>query len=165
MKTETELQTQIKRLANLLQAQDHKMATAESCTGGLIAKAATDLAGSSNWFDRALVTYSNQAKIDLLSVSANTLAKYGAVSLEVINEMIKGLMSDASYSMGVAISGIAGPEGGSDEKPVGTVWIAWGVLDYDIRARCYQFSGDREQVRLQAAIAAIEGLIEYLEDD
>jgi len=165
LKTETELNTQIRQLANLLQAQDYKMATAESCTGGLIAKAATDLAGSSNWFDRALVTYSNQAKIDLLSVSANTLAQYGAVSQEVVYEMIDGLMSDASYSMGVAVSGIAGPGGGSVDKPVGTVWIAWKFLECDVCSRCFQFSGNREQVRIQAAIAAVEGLIEYLEDD
>ena len=153
----------ISELATLLRSKNYKMATAESCTGGWVAKAATDLAGSSDWFDRGLVTYSNEAKQDLLGVSALTLEMYGAVSQQTVTEMVNGLLRVNSISLGVAISGIAGPGGGSVEKPVGTVWIGWQEKGNVTVSKRYLFKGDREQIRLQAAIEAVSGLITLLE--
>lgn len=163
--TESELSNQMLELSNLLLSRDYKLATAESCTGGWVAKAATDLAGSSAWFDRGLVTYSNEAKQELLDVSQATIEQYGAVSFNTVEEMVNGLFDVESVSVGVAISGIAGPDGGSTDKPVGTVWIAWKITDNAVTRQCYLFSGNRQQVRLQAAIQAVKGLILLLNSD
>lgn len=163
--TELELSNQLQALSGLLLSHGYKLATAESCTGGWVAKAATDLAGSSAWFDRGLVTYSNEAKQELLGVSPATIAQFGAVSLNTVEEMVNGLLNIESVSVGVAISGIAGPDGGSVEKPVGTVWIAWKVTDNEATHQSYLFSGNREQVRLKAAIEAVKGLIQQLSFD
>jgi nicotinamide-nucleotide amidase len=163
--TELELSNQLQALSSLLLSHGYKLATAESCTGGWVAKAATDLAGSSVWFDRGLVTYSNESKQELLGVSLSTIEEFGAVSLNTVDEMVCGLLKIKSVSIGVAISGIAGPDGGSTEKPVGTVWIAWKVVDKAVTHQCYLFSGNREQVRLQAAIEAVKGLIRLLSSD
>lgn len=130
---------------------------AESCTGGWIAKVLTDLAGSSTWFDRGFVTYSNQAKQEMLGVSADTLNTFGAVSRETVLAMASGALTHSAAQCSVAVSGIAGPGGGTPEKPVGTVWIAWGA-PAGVDAAHYRFEGDREAVRCATVLAAIEGL-------
>ncbi|MEL7447894.1 MAG: nicotinamide-nucleotide amidohydrolase family protein [Pseudomonadota bacterium] len=131
--------------------------TAESCTGGWIAKALTDVAGSSAWFDRAFITYSNDAKTDMLGVPPATLDAHGAVSEAVVRAMAAGALERSGAGAAVAVSGIAGPGGGSADKPVGTVWFAWaarGAVD----ARRELFKGDREAVRRQAVVVALDGL-------
>ena len=119
----------VESLAARLVARNEMLATAESCTGGWVAKVCTDLAGSSAWFDRGFVTYSNQAKQDMLGVSATTLDTCGAVSEEVVTEMVNGALAGSRAGWALAISGVAGPDGGTAEKPVGTVWFAWGGPD------------------------------------
>lgn len=155
----TELQRQ---LATLAVERGQVIATAESCTGGLIAAALTELAGSSNWFDRGFVTYSNNAKRQMLGVTAETLQGPGAVSAASVAEMARGALSHSSATMSVSVSGVAGPGGGSADKPVGTVWMAWASLDYGHRTRHFQFSGDRASVRRQAVTEAIRGLIDCI---
>ena len=134
------------------------LATAESCTGGWIAKAMTDTAGSSGWFERGFVTYSNEAKAAMLGVRQSTLAAHGAVSEAVVREMVAGAASEGRARVAVAVSGIAGPGGGSEEKPVGTVWIAWRWADGRVEAKHHLFRGDRGSVRFQSVLAALEGL-------
>jgi nicotinamide-nucleotide amidase len=146
-------------LADHLQRRGWMVATAESCTGGGIAAALTDVAGSSAWFDRGFVTYSNQAKHDMLGVSLATLAQFGAVSRESVIEMAGGALLRSAAQLSVAVSGIAGPGGGSADKPVGTVWLAWASKD-DVSTLCKQFDGDRAQVRAAAVDAALRGLLE-----
>jgi nicotinamide-nucleotide amidase len=143
------------------------LATAESCTGGLIAAACTDLPGSSNWFERGFVTYSNAAKSELLGVSAEDLACHGAVSEPVARAMVRGAVAHSAAQVAVAVTGIAGPGGGSADKPVGTVWIAWalpgatgsGLL---VEAACHHFPGDRAAVRQATVHAALHGLVQRL---
>lgn len=151
-------------MARALLARHERLATAESCTGGWVAKLCTDLAGSSGWFERGLVTYSNEAKQELLGVSAQTLSKYGAVSEQTVQEMVCGILGRSHAQWGLAISGIAGPDGGSVDKPVGTVWIAWaGPEDWLIK-RSYRFDGDRDAVRRQAVETALGVLCERLSE-
>jgi len=139
------------------------IAVAESCTGGWIAKCCTDIAGSSSWFDRGFVTYSNAAKVEMLGVEQSSLDNYGAVSEQVALEMAKGALDKSSADISVAVTGIAGPEGGTDAKPVGTVWIAWADKS-GAQATLYQFDGDREHVRFHTVITAMEGLIKNARD-
>ena len=139
-----------------LKAKGWWVTCAESCTGGLIAKAITDIAGSSAWFDRGFVTYSNAAKHELLGVSESTLEQYGAVSEQVVHEMAQGVLHAAGADVAVSVSGIAGPDGGSAEKPVGTVWFGFAGKDGRILTAKQQFSGDREAVRLQAAVFSLQ---------
>src|SRR5580698_1527487 len=133
------------------------VAVAESCTGGWIAKALTDVAGSSAWFERGFITYSNEAKAAMLGVRQPTLAAHGAVSEEVVREMAAGAANWSQARVAVAVSGIAGPDGGTAEKPVGTVWIAWRWADGRMEAKHYLFKGDRGSVRFQASLTALEG--------
>ncbi len=149
-------------LAQRLLARGEWLATAESCTGGLIAKLCTDLAGSSGWFERGLITYSNTAKRDLLGVPATVLDSHGAVSEETARAMVIGLLARAPVQWGVAVTGIAGPGGGSRDKPVGTVWIAWAGPGGSVEARVFRFEGDRDAVRRQTATAALQGLLERM---
>ncbi len=149
-------------LGQLLLKRREFLAVAESCTGGLIAKLVTDVPGSSAWFERGLVTYSNRAKQDLLGVPAETLAQFGAVSRETAEAMAQGLLVMTPAHWGVAVTGIAGPGGGSPEKPIGLVWMAWAQRGGGLDSRYMQFSGEREQVRTAAANAALEGLLERL---
>ena len=138
------------------------MCTAESCTGGLIAKTFTDLAGSSDWFERGFVTYSNQAKSEMLAVPASVIEDYGAVSEAVASAMASGALRHSRADFAVAVTGVAGPGGGSEDKPVGTVWIAVASADQLITKR-QQFEGDRQAVReatLEAAIVALLSLVE-----
>lgn len=146
-----------------LKAQGMMLATAESCTGGGVACAVTEIAGSSAWFDRGFVTYTNQAKIEMLGVSSDTLARFGAVSEASVREMVEGALRHSDAHISLAVSGIAGPGGGSAEKPVGTVWFAWGVRDGVCIARLHQLAGDRAGIRTQAVRIALQGVLELLD--
>jgi len=147
-------------LAQALKARGWRLATAESCTGGLIAAACTELAGSSDWFERGFVSYSNQAKTDLLGVPADLIAAHGAVSEPVARAMAEGALQRAGVEVAVAVTGIAGPGGGSAAKPVGTVWLAWAVRGGATSARCEIFAGDRAQVRQSTCEQALAGLLQ-----
>lgn len=140
------------------------MATAESCTGGWIAKALTDIPGSSAWFDCGLAAYSYEAKEALLGVRPETLLRHGAVSEETVLEMVSGALVKSGAGVAVACTGIAGPSGGTAEKPVGTVWIAWKRRGGYPHMRQFHFDGDRESVRRQTVGAALDGLLKILTD-
>jgi nicotinamide-nucleotide amidase len=148
------------RLGELLLRRRWTVVTAESCTGGLIAGAITDVAGSSGWFERGFVTYSNEAKIEMLGVRAETLAAHGAVSEATAREMVAGALRNGRATIAVAVTGVAGPAGGTPTKPVGLVWLAWGRRDGRVVARAEQFAGDRAAVRAATVRVALEGLIE-----
>ncbi len=150
-------------LGRALQANNWSMAAAESCTGGWLAKSVTDVAGSSAWFDRGFVTYSNLSKQELLGVLPETLQQYGAVSEATVREMALGALRHSQADCSVAISGIAGPGGATMDKPVGLVWLAWGLRDGMVQARAFHFAGDREAVRAQAVLAGMEGLLGMLQ--
>lgn len=135
------------------------LATAESCTGGWIAEAITSIPGSSHWFDRGFVSYSNTAKQEMLGVKAETLTAYGAVSEAVAKEMAEGALQHSQAQIAVSVTGIAGPDGGSLSKPVGTVWLAFAAINIPTRAYCYHFQGDRYSIRLQTVQTALEGLV------
>lgn len=141
----------------LLTAKMLRMTAAESCTGGWIAKLMTDVPGSSAWFERGFVTYSNQSKMDMLGVREDTLAHFGAVSEQVVLQMAQGALRNSHADVSVAVSGIAGPEGGSKLKPVGTVWIAWAFGPSVGAERCW-FPGNRDAVRRQTVVHALQGL-------
>ena len=145
-------------LGRQLQTLNAQVTTAESCTGGGIAEAITRIAGSSAWFEAGFVTYSNQQKTRQLNVPQPLFAEVGAVSREVVEAMVRGAQAQSGARFAVAVSGVAGPGGGSAEKPVGTVWLAWGVGD-EVTADCRHFAGDRDEVRRQTVIAALKGLI------
>lgn len=149
-------------IARLLQARNGHLAVAESCTGGLLAKRLTDLAGSSAWFERGLVTYSNRAKQELLGVGAGLLAAAGAVSRECAEAMARGLIVMSPADWAVAVTGIAGPGGGTADKPVGQVWIAWAERAGTVEAQRLQLAGSREEIREASAQAALQGLLERL---
>lgn len=153
----------VQQLADELLAKKLIMATAESCTGGWIAQSLTALAGSSAWFDSGFVTYSNEAKQRLLNVPASyfDIDGPGAVSEETVLAMTQGALANSRANVAVAVSGIAGPDGGSDDKPLGLVWIAWQWQGKSL-AKCFQFSGDREAVRLASVVAALQGSVALL---
>jgi nicotinamide-nucleotide amidase len=151
------------RLGKCLKDQGLTLAAAESCTGGLIAKIATDLAGSSEWFEGSVVCYSNALKQGLLNVPEETLDASGAVSNETVTAMVEGVFQKTPADVAVSVSGIAGPGGGSETKPVGTVWLCWGKRDTSLRSCEFHFEGDREQIRLQSAQMAFESLLDYLD--
>lgn len=138
------------------------LVTAESCTGGWVAKVVTDLAGSSSVFDRGFVTYSNQAKQEMLGVSKETLELYGAVSEQVVEEMVQGALNNSSAQVAISISGIAGPGGGTEEKPVGTVCFGWMLKDSPPESDTLYFSGDREKIRQKSVEYALTGIIEKI---
>ncbi len=150
------------QLGELLKQQQQVMTTAESCTGGGVASAITDIAGSSAWFDRAFITYSNEAKMEMLGVSKGLLDSVGAVSEAVVIDMVKGALTHSNATIGVAISGIAGPSGGSDDKPVGTVCFAWADQQGWQQVETQQFSGDRSRVREKATYHALFTIYQYL---
>ena len=148
----------IHELASQLQRRGWCVTCAESCTGGGIAAALTDVAGSSAWFDRGFVTYSNESKIEMLGVSAATLDDVGAVSEQTVTEMAQGALIHSRAQLSVAVSGIAGPGGGSAQKPVGTVWLAWAT-EGGVTTRCEHFGGDRAAVRAATVDQALLGLL------
>lgn len=141
------------------------LATAESCTGGWVGEAVTAVPGSSLWFDRGYITYTNEAKQEMLGVSAATLEQYGAVSERTVREMASGALKHSRAQAALAISGIAGPGGGSPEKPVGTVWFAWGFANGAVTSERRQFAGDRREVRRQAVAFGLQGLLERLKGE
>jgi len=160
--SEQELRDLAEQLGECLTSKGIKLASAESCTGGWLAKIITDIPGSSAWFVGSVVSYSNEAKQSLLGVSADTLAEFGAVSGDTVLEMSDGLFAHTDADVAVSISGIAGPGGGSDDKPVGLVWLSWGKRDKSVFANSFNFDGDREDVRRQSIKQALENLLDVL---
>lgn len=142
-----------------LKAKAWMLATAESCTGGWVGEAMTAVPGSSAWYDRGFITYTNESKQQMLGVQAQTLARHGAVSEATVREMAAGVLSRSQASVSLAISGIAGPGGGSPDKPVGTVCFAWGLRDGTVHSECCLLSGDRREIRLQAVEKALRGVL------
>ena len=155
---DTELQALAGTTGARLREARLTLVTAESCTGGWIAKVVTDIAGSSEWFDCGLATYSYEAKQALLGVRPETLEAHGAVSRETVLEMVSGALVHSGAGVAVAVTGIAGPGGGTTDKPVGTVWIAWKRRGGYPRAEIFHFDGDRDAVRRQTVAAALHGL-------
>lgn len=149
-------------LAGLLLQQHWCLAVAESCTGGWLAKACTDLAGSSEWFERAFITYSNRSKNEMLGVDRVLIEVHGAVSEESVGAMVDGVLEYSHANIAVAISGIAGPGGGSVDKPVGTVCFGWKLKGGSAVVKRVHFDGERDAVRAQAVVYALDGLIELL---
>ena len=137
------------------------LVTAESCTGGGVAHAITMISGSSAWFDRGFVTYSNNSKEEMLGVSPDTLDAHGAVSEQTVREMADGALQYSRAQVAVAVSGVAGPTGGTPEKPVGMVWFAWGTNE-SVHAVCHQLSGDRDAIRAKSVQIALQGLLNLL---
>ena len=154
----------VEKISSLLRNRSHRVCTAESCTGGLIAKTFTDLAGSSDWFERGFVTYSNEAKCEMLAVPPSIIDDYGAVSEPVATAMASGALRHSHADYAIAVTGVAGPGGGSVEKPVGTVWIAVASAG-QLVARLFQFDGDRQAVREATLIAALELLLDMVGSD
>ena len=152
----------VSRLADVLRERGERLATAESCTGGLVAAACTDLSGSSDWFERGFVTYSNEAKCELLGVDAALIAAHGAVSEPVALAMATGALAHSRADWAVAVTGIAGPGGGSAEKPVGLVWLAWCRRGGAPEAERHVFPGDRAAVRAATVLQALHGLLERM---
>jgi nicotinamide-nucleotide amidase len=139
------------------------LVTAESCTGGGIAQAITMISGSSEWFDRGFVTYSNTSKEEMLGVAPHTLEEHGAVSEQTVREMADGALQYSRAQLAVSVSGVAGPTGGTPEKPVGTVWFAWATND-GVQAACHQLSGDRDAIRSKSIQIALQGVLNLLNE-
>ena len=158
--TDHELDALARRVGEALANRRLWLATAESCTGGWIAEAVTAIAGSSGWFDRGFVTYSNDAKADMLGVRATTLETHGAVSEATVSEMAAGALDRSRADLAVAVSGVAGPGGGSPAKPVGTVCLAWARRDGPTGVVTVHLDGDRAAVRRQTVILALQGILE-----
>ena len=150
-----------KRVGKRLKSSRAMLVTAESCTGGWVAQAVTSVAGSSDWFERGFVTYSDDSKQELLGVRRDTLARHGAVSEETAREMAQGALARSKGTVALAVTGVAGPGGGSGAKPVGTVCFAWASR-HDVKSETHRFSGNRERVRRQSVIRALEGVLEQL---
>ncbi|MDD1639994.1 MAG: CinA family protein [Methylococcaceae bacterium] len=145
------------QLGLLLKSKGKKIATAESCTGGWIAQMITEVSGSSAWFDRGFVTYSNAAKMQMLGVKPETLDKFGAVSVQTATEMVTGTLAHSDADCAIAVTGIAGPDGGTAEKPVGTVFIAWADKNKDVKVVQKKLMGNRHQIRRQTVKIALRG--------
>lgn len=152
-----------RKIADALTARGALLATAESCTGGWAAQALTAIAGSSSWYERGFVTYSNAAKEEMLGVRRQTLERHGAVSEETAREMALGALSHSRAALALAITGIAGPSGGTREKPVGTVCFAWAAKGGAPRSETRYFAGDREAVRRESVERALAGVLELLD--
>lgn len=154
----------IKEISAILKKRDWQLVTAESCTGGLIASYLTEIPGSSVWFERGFVTYSNLAKEELLSVPKQLIEKYGAVSEPVAQAMATGALQHSAGHIAVSVTGIAGPDGGSLEKPVGTVCFGWAARGMNPKISRKQFTGDRQDIRLAACQEALSGILSYLKN-
>lgn len=148
-----------------LKSRGLMLATAESCTGGWAGEAVTSVAGSSHWYDRGFITYTNESKQELLGVSARTLAEFGAVSEQTVREMAAGALKHSRAHITLAISGIAGPGGGTPNKPVGTVCMAWATRSGAGLSQTFHFQGDRTAVRRQAVVAALQGVLRLIEGE
>lgn len=147
-------------LGLVLKKRGLKIVTAESCTGGGVAQAITEISGSSAWFDRGFITYSNLAKVQMLEVKQSTLDQYGAVSEEVAKQMVDGALINSDADLAVAVTGIAGPGGGTESKPVGTVYIAWGMKGERVKCNKYNFLGNRVDCRNQSVIFSLKNCLE-----
>lgn len=156
--TAEQLIDQAKQTGIALQKKKWRMITAESCTGGGIVHAVTAVSGSSSWCEGGLITYSNKMKINILNVHNDILFEHGPVSEPVVLAMAKGALKRSNADIAVAVSGIAGPEGGTESKPVGTVWMAWGLQENLFYSQYFCFPGDREQVRQKSIYAALKGI-------
>ena len=150
------------QLGKLLKQKGWMLASAESCTGGWLGQAITAVAGSSQWYDRGFITYTNLSKQEMLGVSAMTLKAHGAVSEETVREMAQGALSHSGAQISVSVSGIAGPGGGMPKKPVGTMCIGWATTDGGLSSTTCRLGGDREEIRARGVAAALRGLIELL---
>ena len=155
-------QTTLTMVAESLITSNQMLAVAESCTGGWLAKVCTDLPGSSRWFERGFVTYSNEAKVELLGVSEQTLANYGAVSEQTVREMTAGTLQRSHAHWSIAISGVAGPDGGTETNPVGSVWFAWQQQGAEALSNKALFSGERHRIREQSVEFALSELHKLL---
>lgn len=153
----------VERLAGILTSRSAHITVAESCTGGWIAKTLTDVPGSSEWFEYGFVSYGNNAKLKLLNIDTALLAEYGAVSSQVAVAMVNGALEYSGADLGLAVTGIAGPDGGTPDKPVGTVWLAWALCGHAPSSECHQFDGDRDTVRRLSVTTALRGVLGYLE--
>lgn len=151
------------RVGNKLRDEHLTLVTAESCTGGMIATAITDISGSSGWFERGFVTYSNAAKIEMIGVPADLIDKHGAVSEPVARAMVEGALRNSRAQVALAVTGIAGPGGGAEHKPVGTVSFGWSNRLHT-SVETLVFKGDREQIRVQAAAHALRGLVKLIDE-
>ena len=160
--TEDDVTSLARALGRLAKRKRVLIATAESCTGGGVATAITRISGSAKWFDRGFVTYSNEAKREMLGVAQRSLRNHGAVSEVVAREMARGALARSPADVVVAVTGIAGPTGGSRSKPVGTVWFAWAGRGNIVQTRHFRFRGDRVAVRLQSVAVALRGLSDLL---
>ncbi len=150
------------QLGTLLQEKALKIAVAESCTGGWLAQSITDISGSSQWFDRGFVTYSNAAKQEMLGVNSESLDEFGAVSAEIVREMAEGVLRHSQANVSISISGIAGPSGGSLHKPVGLVWFGFASSVFPTDTISQQFAGDRTEVRAKAVAFALQTIMQKL---
>lgn len=150
------------QVGELIKSHGMMLTIAESCTGGGIAHAITEVAGSSAWFERGFVTYSNLSKQQMLGVREATIKQHGAVSEMTVREMAEGALQHSSAQLALAVSGIAGPSGGTADKPVGTVWFAWGLKHGETRAQRFQLDGNRAEVRAQAVRIALQGIADLL---
>ncbi len=159
-----ELNTLSAQVGDALRRHGFMLATAESCTGGWVAQTVTAVAGSSRWFERGFVTYTNIAKQEMLGVRAATLAEFGAVSEQTVREMAQGALNNSHAQISLAISGIAGPGGASLDKPVGMVCFAWAGIDRPVRSRTEHFMGNREVVRRQAVLTALRGVLTAIDE-
>jgi len=157
--TATYLHQLAEQVGQQLLSQQYYLATAESCTGGWVAQCITDIAGSSQWFERGFVTYSNEAKHDMLGVAEQTLLSHGAVSEATVIEMVQGVLDNSRADIALAVSGIAGPSGGTPEKPVGMVWHAWLVAGSEPITQVEHYLGNRFEVRQQAVVTALQGVL------
>ena len=157
-----EIEAIVPALAGVLRQASLKIATAESCTGGLIAGACTTIAGSSDWFERGFVTYSNEAKVEMLGVDPALIAAHGAVSEPVARAMAEGALGRSHAQLAVAVTGVAGPTGGSPSKPVGTVWLAWARAGEATRTELLQLAGDRRSIREQTVQRALQRLLDWV---
>ncbi len=151
------------KVGGLLKSHGLMLATAESCTGGGVAAAITEVAGSSVWFERGFVTYSNLSKQQMLGVEEATLTEFGAVSEAVVHEMVAGALRHSRAQLALSISGIAGPDGGTPDKPVGTVWFAWGIKNSVTHTQRHHLAGNRSEVRALAVRIALQGVIDLLD--
>jgi nicotinamide-nucleotide amidase len=159
---EHEIENTVQHLAEALTGRAWVIAVAESCTGGWIAKRCTDRSGSSSWFDRGFVTYSNPAKIEMLRVDPIALQQHGAVSEIVAKQMAQGALNSSGANVSLAVTGVAGPDGGTAEKPVGTVWFAWAVDGDGVRSELVRFEGNRDSIRHQTVLHALRGMLQIV---
>jgi len=160
---ENTLQDIIHRLGRKLREKKEMLATAESCTGGWVGQVITSVPGTSHWYDRGFITYSNAAKREMLGVSTDTLTRFGAVSEQTARAMAEGALQHSQARYTLSVTGIAGPEGGTPDKPVGYVCFAWAGHNQETRSGCLRFEGDRQQVRLQAVQHALEGVANFID--